>query len=1092
MVETPDREQIRKRKEDIRMAMEVAGYVGDLGIKIVPGNSWTLYYRDPGQRDSILQQVLEGKIKPEAVDQRILRPIGLSYDAKEVHTLGLEGLVGKVKDMANMYTSFDYSGYLQYLSSLQGKDISLEDATHLFSSIAANRSQAELIRKLGPTGRGQVREALKRNHDSTLSTIKDEKRTDKLLEVLKARWLKKQGIISQAQLSAVETQVEDEIIKLADNLEDAYMDYVENGTPESKQKLTGAIKGNIDDIKRQQEADRVDEFVDQMLEDPDSLPEDQRQELENMFNDFQGGAQGPAGDMPPDFQGSMSPSMDEMKSGESSDKITPLYTIEPPIKGYYQGTIYNRFNSREVRWECNPSMTKVTSGAAPKQHTLKGKIRNGSTIPLYMPRNYGLAPFTLPAGLEVLKDENGTLYLKNTSGKDQDYSIDFGKEPHPSTKLPVPEEKADMVSGNLSTATQNYIASLAGKSNTEKAKAIIHYMKNVLKLEYSNDSKYNMIYKKNPSEYFREIEKHKQVDCDVAQTYFIALCRKAGVPARMVTGHSVDMVKDGKAIIHSGTGHAWSEIWDEQSSSWKTIDATPEKTKNDEEDKKDPKDKKEPQEDAPEEKNDLDPPPQEPRDDDQPPSPGDVQKKVDDTQDQVQQGDTPPQPPSKTTPQSVKDKMKKMMEQQKPQPGEQQPDGEPNEDEGDQNDLDEAQGEMDEMQRQHEEMKKKAEEMRKKLDEADSLREMEELREQMEQEEMYDDAKDKLEDLLDQKEEEAKDDLREEIQKMKDDGFIDEERAEELLKQLEENNDVQTFEQIEQQLSYESGLYNEYVAIREEIMPLVEQWFEYFADRLPKIQEVDFNEDELTYSGRLDRREYIRPRNLLFGKVNNPPRINAEAAPRFMASLVLDISGSMASRMRDSRKLLIFFAELFQKISEEYGYIMFSISAFDDFVEVIKDFDQKYDSPERYQYGTGQTKTVKVRLMETTMARGGTDMGQAVWDANKHLNEQKNAHPNFLSAMYTISDGETQGQLAGDQLRRFLAGIEQVSGEWWGDHIKCGFMLGPEHHKAILARYFGNKDSIAVPQLEALIEKVMMRFDEDVQDFISRLPDQDD
>gem|GEM_PF-911500 len=1092
-METPEIEQIRKRKEDIRMAMEVASYVGDLGIKILPGASWTPYYRDPAKRDEVLQQVMEGKIKPEAVDQRLLSPIGLTYDAREVHTLGLDGLVGKVRDMANMYTSFDHTGYLQYLASLQGKEISLQDATHLFSSMAANRSQAELIRKMGPTGRGQVREALKRNHDNSLSTIKDKKRTDKLLEVLKARWLKNQGIISPAQLAAVETQVEDEIIKIADSLEAAYMDYVDNGTPDAKRKLTDAIKGNVDDIKKQQDADRVDEFIDQMMEDPDALPDEVRDELEKMFNDFQGGATGPQGDMPPDFQGSMSPSMDEMKSGEKSDKITPLYTIEPPIKGYYQGTIYNRFNPREVKWECNPSMTKVTSGTAPKQHVLKGKIRNGSTIPLYMPRNYGVAPFTLPAGLEILKDENGTLYLKNTSGQDQDYSVDFGKEPHPSTKVPAAEERADMTSGTLSTSTQTYLNSLAGKSNAEKARAIIHYMKNILKLEYSNDSKYNMIYKRNPAEYFSEIEKHKQVDCDVAQTYFIALCRKAGVPARMVTGHSVDMVKDGKAIIHSGTGHAWSEIWDEQSSSWKTIDATPEKTKNDEEEKekKDPADTQ-PEPDAPEEKNDLEAPPQEPRPDDQPPSPGDVQKKVDDAQDQVQKGDSPPPPPSKTTPESVREKMKKMMEKKPPQPAEQKPDGDSSEGEGDQQGFDEMQQEMDEMQREHEAMKRREAEARRQLDQAESLRDLEALKEQMGDEEMYDDAKKRLEDLLEQKEEAAKDKLKEEIQKMRDDGFIDEERAEELLRRLEDQDDVRTFEEVEQQLSYESNLYNQYVQIREEVMPLVEQWFEYFAERLPKIKDVDFSEDELAYSGRLDRREYMRPHNLLFGRVNNPPRIRRATAPRFMASLVLDISGSMQARMRDSRKLLIFFAELFHKISEEYGYIMFSISAFDDFVEVIKDFDHKYDSPERYQYGMGNPKTVKVRLMESTMARGGTDMGQAVWDTNRHLNEQKNAHPDFLSALYTISDGDTRGQLAGDQLRRFLAAEEQVWGEWWGDHIKCGFMLGPEYQKSVLAQYFGDRDSIAVPRLEGLIEKVMLRFDEDVQDFISRLPDQED
>lgn len=50
-------------------------------------------------------------------------------------------------------------------------------------------------------------------------------------------------------------------------------------------------------------------------------------------------------------------------------------------------------------------------------------------------------------------------------------------------------------------------------------------------------------------------------------------------------------------------------------------------------------------------------------------------------------------------------------------------------------------------------------------------------------------------------------------------------------------------------------------------------------------------------------------------------------------------------------------------------------------------------------------------------------------------------------------------------------------------------MLGPETQKAVLAQYFGDDNSEAVPDIRDLIEKVMTRFDEDVQDFIDNLPE---
>jgi hypothetical protein len=116
-------------------------------------------------------------------------------------------------------------------------------------------------------------------------------------------------------------------------------------------------------------------------------------------------------------------------------------------------------------------------------------------------------------------------------------------------------------------------------------------------------------------------------------------------------------------------------------------------------------------------------------------------------------------------------------------------------------------------------------------------------------------------------------------------------------------------------------------------------------------------------------------------------------------------------------------------------------------------------------------------------------MGKAVLEGNRMLNAAlKKFGKGFLSAMYLFSDGATQGALSGDRLRRFLDGVESYCGEWWGKHMKKGYLLGPKEQKAVLEQYFGEKDSDAVPEMEELIEKSMIGLARDMAFFKKRFP----
>lgn len=1055
---TPDKreeETSLERLERMRTIAVIARTIESGGIKVAPGRTWTLHYQDSAEKDSILERVLRGELKPEEVDISRIKPDGITYDIGETEETGLDGLIGRIREQVRIAENYDYQGLLEFLHGLSGRDIDLQTAKRFFDDVARTRVQKQLIDSLGPTGVAQMKKALRKG----LSEHTEQKgNIQQLLDKLKQEWARK--LLREQAPQTEEPQTEG----LAQKLRESFLEYVEKGDKNARRKLAETFRDNTEEIQKQAEEDRTNEFIDDLLENPENFPPEMQQQLQEVFNDFEP----PQGDTPPPMQDSFSPSMDEMKESKEQQDTQALYTIEPPLRGYFRGQSYGKFNKQALRWEEKPILTRANDENPPQTHTISGKIGGNQTIPLPLPQGYSPALSSIPQGLTLLQDQRGCFYIQNTSGSTRNYTISFGKKGSPTPIPPQKNEQEEISQTQFSQATEKFLASIKSRSNTEKATAIINYMKNVLKLEYSNDSSFNITYKRNPAQYFSEIEKHKKVDCDVAQTYFIALCRKAGVPSRMITGHMIESATNGKSVIHGGTGHAWSEIWDTASRMWKTIDATPEK-----DDKKN-RDQSQRQKEGQEEKPDIESPPQKPRDE---MSPEEVEKKVEDQlekmEDKQQEGS-----PSENLDQETKEKLQQLQDQseQKEKSSEDMQDSE----------WEEAEKEAQEAQEKYEKTMEKQREMQKKIQEAETFKDLKDIQDEIENGDFPEDIKEQLEDQLEAKKEQKKDELKEKIEEMSDDGFISEEQKEKLLAELEKEA-AEMMDRIEAELERQNTLYSEYLEIREEVQPLVEQWFKYFAERLPKIETIEEDEGNLSRRGALNRRAMQKARNLLFGTVYNPRTLKLSTEPRYMASLVLDISGSMEGRIRQARKLLIFFSELFSRISEAYGYIKFSIQVFNTGVKTIKKFDQDYDSTERYAHEDGTESTVKVRLMEQTVASGGTNMGQAIWDANRALNEAKLEHPNYLSALYAISDGDTQGSLSGESLRQFLDGQKEYWGEEWGEHMKCGALIGDKSQKSTIAQYFGEDDTIVEPDLDTIIERIMERFDEDITMFIDRL-----
>lgn len=1039
--DTPPQEKAKPQRLTREMLF-LAEQAAEGRLKVLPGKDWSLHYpADPEIRAEKLQGLLDGKYTAAEVAHDI-KPDALLYKAEDIQKEGLENVSARVRDLSAFISHYDYPRFAKFVESMRGREIPVDELERLYTEVTQARVQKKVMDAYGYTGKKQIENALRNEASWVIEGIKNLPRSQKVLKALKTNWLSEEmGLVAPEERDRVISELSGDERKVFENLRNSYREYIQRGDENAYSELTRAIQEDFPKIQKQTET---------------GLPSESMQELQKELQEFMeqtvppGSPEDPA--IPPEDK-------DEYHTpppspGELKDKVQerPIFEIDPALGGYYASGRKSYFNVDTKTWSKKKQLTPYNISITGKDRsTISGTLDNGvKSLPL--PTGYALDASSLKtkgANVEVKRDQNGCFYLEVTGTGS--FSVDFLQEQVAFTGKVIPEDTASLYRGALSQKTEGTISKLIGSPLQKAEQARQHILANHFypgggDLQSAQALQYKLRSESTGDNYLQNIDQSEYLECYSANTKFIAIMRKAGVPARLVVGHKVEGAKDGKSAITQSTGHAWAEIWDGRA--WRRFDATPNPKPEDK--KESDKDQKDSQKESAQEAQD-----------------GGIDKPQEKgNKEGQQQGDK-----------AQSKKSGEQQDQQSSEPGnplDQMPDASDNDMQQSESQLEQAKEQMDKMTEQKQKLDDK-------VQKAEKFKDLSELQKEVEQSELFEDMKKELEEKLEAKEEQMKDQIKDELDKMVEDGFMDEKERDQVIQELE-RKELEELDRVQKQVEQENSLFNEYEDILEKVRPLVDKWFQYFAERLPRQEEVGFDEDSLTRQGAFNRRAVMKSRNLLFGTVKNPREIKPSIKPRFMASILVDVSGSMTGeKLQSARKLLVFYSELFSRISEEFGYIRFSIDTFSDAVTEIKGFGQDYNSPQRYDFEDGTQSTVKVRLMQRLVTQGGTNMLDGIKKAAGELNKQVEEYPDYASAFYFVGDGgDTHGNAA--NITRFLQANESEHG--FGEHMYSAILLGNESQRRELAEIFGDEHTNVVPDFDELIEKSMDKFDEDLEEYL--------
>lgn len=292
----------------------------------------------------------------------------------------------------------------------------------------------------------------------------------------------------------------------------------------------------------------------------------------------------------PPLQNSSKPSVDPMERAKSNEKPEPIWAIQPGWGGYYKEQSFSKWDAATNRWLKDIGLRHEDVMAHPlsgeSDISMTGKVRGGSWVPLSIPYTHDFHEVIAHGRTcHVKKDQNGDVVMMIEGQVLEEIEVKVTLAASAEKKFTSPHDSPSAVPdmpSEFSEETQMILQKIKQEKQgtIPRAEAIRKYV--VSRVRYlapkthEEAMQYNTFYDTHPKGFAGAVDEVKKGDCDVVNTYFAALCARLHIPVRHVVGHSVKG-QDAKGVssINFGTGHGWSEVWNETEKYWQRFDATP-------------------------------------------------------------------------------------------------------------------------------------------------------------------------------------------------------------------------------------------------------------------------------------------------------------------------------------------------------------------------------------------------------------------------------------------------------------------------------------------------------------------------------------
>ena len=309
----------------------------------------------------------------------------------------------------------------------------------------------------------------------------------------------------------------------------------------------------------------------------------------------------------------------ELKKTEQEDYVPPpfkgelvplnpenvRFKVYPPVYGYYRGRIF-RYDPSQKRlvaevtekstW--NPQEFPENTEELTR-HTYEGKYEPGEENILPMPYKAFPLPDTLqPAGVfALMRDRNGTFSLepKKEIKEPVAFTFTFLMCETPENEIndePLPRdtEKFHGPLDEKSQKTLDQIRSDKFLSELDYSRSVTSFTRSRFVYPEENEMpEMNNRYGRAGENLRPEMDAHGIADCHWSNINASLLDRELGIPSRVPTGYFITKNPDCDFAAIGGIGHAWREVWDRTSNlekpKWKSMDATPNKKEQEDEEK---------------------------------------------------------------------------------------------------------------------------------------------------------------------------------------------------------------------------------------------------------------------------------------------------------------------------------------------------------------------------------------------------------------------------------------------------------------------------------------------------------------------------